>query len=288
MPEGPECTRTARQVDRAVRGKSLVNLNFISGRYTKNLPAGFANFYIALEDNHLPVKGVFNKGKFIWWEFGDLFPICYMYTTLGMSGNFKLQPSKHTRIAFYFDDDTAVYYNDQRNFGTIKFVFDDKNHQKKLDSIGPDMLNNPCTLSEFLRIARLKPRWTMVKWLMDQSQISGVGNIYKSESLFLAGIRPDKLIEECTDEELEKLYHAVCQILSASYSTGGATIRNYSDLYNNHGQYTRFASNPNEIVAARGGHVMVYNQTQDIYGNPVEKIKLNDGRTTFWSPAVQH
>jgi len=288
MPEGPECTRTARQVDRAVRGKSLVNLNFISGRYTKNLPAGFANFYIALEDNHLPVKGVFNKGKFIWWEFGDLFPICYMYTTLGMSGNFKLQPSKHTRIAFYFDDDTAVYYNDQRNFGTIKFVFDDKDHHKKLDSIGPDMLNNPCTLSEFLRIARLKPRWTMVKWLMDQSQISGVGNIYKSESLFLAGIRPDKLIEECTDEELEKLYHAVCQILSASYSTGGATIRNYSDLYNNHGQYTRFASNPNEIVAARGGHVMVYNQTQDIYGNPVERIKLNDGRTTFWSPAVQH
>jgi formamidopyrimidine-DNA glycosylase len=288
MPEGPECTRTARQVDRAVRGKSLVNLNFISGRYTKNLPTGFADFYIALEDNHLPVKGVFNKGKFIWWEFGDLFPICYMYTTLGMSGNFKLQPSKHTRIAFYFDDDTAVYYNDQRNFGTIKFVFDDKDHHKKLDSIGPDMLNNPCTLSEFLRIARLKPRWTMVKWLMDQSQISGVGNIYKSESLFLAGIRPDKLIEECTDEELEKLYHAVCQILSASYSTGGATIRNYSDLYNNHGQYTRFASNPNEIVAARGGHVMVYNQTQDIYGNPVEKIKLNDGRTTFWSPAVQH
>jgi formamidopyrimidine-DNA glycosylase len=288
MPEGPECTRTARQVDRAVRGKSLVNLNFISGRYTKNLPTGFANFYIALEDNHLPVKGVYNKGKFIWWEFGDLFPICYMYTTLGMSGNFKLQPSKHTRIAFYFDDDTAVYYNDQRNFGTIKFVFDDKDHIKKLDSIGPDMLNNPCTLSEFLRIARLKPRWTMVKWLMDQSQISGVGNIYKSESLFLAGIRPDKLIEECTDEELEKLYHAVCQILSASYSTGGATIRNYSDLYNNHGQYTRFASNPNEIVAARGGHVMVYNQTQDIYGNPVERIKLNDGRTTFWSPAVQH
>ena len=64
MPEGPECTRTARQVDRAVRGKSLVNINFISGRYVKSLPTGFANFYIALEEKHLPVKGVFNKGKF--------------------------------------------------------------------------------------------------------------------------------------------------------------------------------------------------------------------------------
>ena len=132
MPEGPECTRTARQVNRAVQGKELVNLNFISGRYTKKLPDKFADFYIALEEKHLPVKGVYNKGKFIWWEFGDLLPICYMYTTLGMTGNFKLQPSKHTRIAFYFDDDSAIYYNDQRNFGTIKFVFDDKDHQKKL------------------------------------------------------------------------------------------------------------------------------------------------------------
>lgn len=287
MPEGPECTRTCRQLDRATRGKSLVNINFISGRYVKNLPTGFANFYIALDEKHLPIKGVFNKGKFIWWEFGDLLPICYMYTTLGMTGNFKFQPSKHTRIAFYFDDDTAIYYNDQRNFGTTKFVFDTSEHEKKLRSIGPDMLNNPCTLSHYVDIARRKPTWTVVKWLMDQSQISGVGNIYKSESLFLAGIAPHRTMGSLDDEELEKLYYAVCKVLSASYESGGATIRNYSDLYNNHGKYTRFASNPTEIVEARGGHVMVYNQKEDIYGNPVERIKLNDGRTTFWSPAVQ-
>ena len=287
MPEGPECTRTARQVNRAVQGKSLVNINFVSGRYVKNLPTGFTDFYFALDEKHLPVKGVYNKGKFIWWEFGDLLPICYMYTTLGMTGNFKLQPSKHTRIAFYFDDDSAIYYNDQRNFGTIKFVFDDKDHQKKLDSIGPDMLNNPCPLSTFVDIANRKPGWTVVKWLMEQSQISGVGNIYKSESLFLAGIAPHRLMGSLDGEELEKLYHAICKVLTASYESGGATIRNYSDLYNNHGKYTRFPSNPSEMIEARQSHVMVYNQKEDIYGNPVERIKLNDGRTTFWSPKVQ-
>lgn len=288
MPEGPECTRTARQLDRAVRGKSLVNLNIISGRYTKQLPTGFADFYIALEERNLPVKGVYNKGKFIWWEFGDLLPICYMYTTLGMAGNFKLQPSKHTRIGFYFDDDSSVYFNDMRNFGTVKFVFQDKNHEAKLRSIGPDMLNNPPSLSEFIRISRKKPNWTVVKWLMDQSQISGVGNIYKSESLFLAGLDPRRTMDSFTDEELEKLYLAVCKVLSASYESGGATIRNYSDLHNNHGQYTRFPSNPAEMIAARESRVMVYNQKEDIYGNPVERLKLNDGRTTFWSPEVQH
>ena len=287
MPEGPECTRTARQLDRAVRGKSLVNLNIISGRYTKQLPTGFADFYIAIEERNLPVKGVYNKGKFIWWEFGDLLPICYMYTTLGMAGNFKLQPSKHTRIGFYFDDDSSVYFNDMRNFGTVKFVFQDKDHEAKLRSIGPDMLNSPPSFGEFLRISRKKPNWTVVKWLMDQSQISGVGNIYKSESLFLAGLDPRRTMDTFTDEELEKLYYAICQVLTASYDSGGATIRNYSDLHNNHGQYTRFPSNPAEMIAARQSRVMVYNQKEDIYGNPVERLKLNDGRTTFWSPEVQ-
>ena len=74
MPEGPECTRTCRQLDRASRGKSLVNLNFISGRYVKNLPTGFADFYIALEEQNLPIRGVFNKGKF-------MLCICYIFTS---------------------------------------------------------------------------------------------------------------------------------------------------------------------------------------------------------------
>ena len=158
MPEGPECTRTAKQVNRAVYNKKLVNINFVSGRYTKKLPIGFGNFYIALTEQSLPIKCVTNKGKFIYWEFGDLLPICWMYTTLGMTGNFKTKPSKHTRIAFYFDDDSSIYYNDQRNFGTIKFVFDEKDHQKKLNSIGPDMLNNPCTFETFCKIAMKKPK----------------------------------------------------------------------------------------------------------------------------------
>ena len=102
--------------------------------------------------------------------------------------------------------------------------------QAKLRSIGPDMLNNPCTLDEFNTRARSNPTYSVVKWLMDQKKISGVGNIYKSESLFLAGIAPHRTMGSLGGEELEKLYYAICKVLSASYETGGATIRNYSDL----------------------------------------------------------
>ena len=70
--------------------------------------------------------------------------------------------------------------------------------------------------------------------------------------------------------QLEDLYLSVCKVLRNAYDSGGATIRSYSDLYNNEGRYTRFASSPNEIKQARGGHVMVYNQKEDLFGNPVE------------------
>ena len=282
MPEGPECTRTAKQVNRYVRGLTMVNVNIVSGRYTKKLPDGFEEFVSFLP---CKVQSVNVKGKFIYWQLDNNASI---WTTLGMTGNFKLQPSKHTRVAYYFDDGSAVYYNDMRNFGTTKFCFTSATLTSKLNTIGPDMLNNPCTLTDFVKIAKRKPKWSIVKWLMDQGQISGVGNIYKSESLFLSGIAPHRKIETLTDEELEKLYNATCRILHTAYRDGGSTIRNYSDLYDNHGKYTAFPSNIEDIINARDSHrVMVYGQKQDIYGNPVQRIKLDDQRTTFWSPTVQ-
>ena len=283
MPEGPECTRTARQVNRYAQGLTMVNLNIVSGRYTKQVPVGFEKFL-----HKLPVKVLEVKihGKFIYWLLENKISI---WTTLGMTGNFKLRPSKHTRLAFYFDDGSSIYYNDQRNFGTIKFVFDDNTLHRKLTSLGPDMLNNPCTFDLFNHLATTKrTNWSVVKWLMEQSNISGVGNIYKSESLFLAGISPKRTMKSLNKKEREKLYNAICRILHSAYDAGGATIRNYSDLYDNHGKYTAFPSNINDILSAREGHrVMVYGQKEYIYCNPIERIKLDDQRTTFWSPQVQ-
>jgi len=280
MPEGPEVTRTARQLDDAVRSNFLSHINLVSGRYTKTLPEGYTTFldFIATPKQ---VKGVFNKGKFIWWDLGSAF----IYSTLGMSGHYKLIPDKHCRVAFYFADDAAVYYIDQRNFGTFKFVFSEKELKAKLDTIGPDMLNAPCSVETFITRARRKPSWTIVKWLMDQTQISGVGNIYKSESLFLAGIRPNKQISDITDVELQKLYNAVCTVLSNSYEHGGATIRNYSDLYDNHGLYTD--SDKLHLMHKWENRVMIYGRKRDIYGNLVMKSTFDDGRTTYWTPEVQ-
>lgn len=280
MPEGPEVTRTARQLDDAVRSNLLSHVRIVSGRYTKKLPEGYDTF-INMLSTPKQVRGVFNKGKFIWWDLGD----SYIFSTLGMSGHYKLIPDKHTRVAFYFEDDASVYYNDQRNFGTLKFIFSAKELQAKLQAIGPDMLNDPPTVDTFVSIASKKPKWSVVKWLMDQTQISGVGNIYKSESLFLAGIRPDRLMESLSIQELHKLYKAICTVLSSSYENGGATIRNYTDLYDNHGLYTDI--DKLNLMHKWENRVMIYGRNRDIYGNLVMKVTLDDGRTTYWTPEVQ-
>ena len=97
-------------------------------------------------------------------------------------------------MKWIFDDDTEIYYSDMRNFGTLKFYFgigSSKELNKKLSEIGPDMLNEPCDEKTWLKICEKRKNQSLVKFLMEQKNVSGVGNIYKSESLFLAGFYLD-------------------------------------------------------------------------------------------------
>ncbi len=285
MPEGPECTIVANQLHDFSVNKTLESIDTLTGRYTRNLPTGFLDFTSTLPKKILSVS---NKGKFIYMTTE---PKGVIFITLGMSGTFKTEINKYARVKFSFNDKSELFYSDMRNFGTLKFFTGDDVDialQKKLKEIGPDMLNDPCQWSDWLKICRRRNTNSMVKFLMNQKNISGVGNIYKSEALFLAGIDPRRTIESCSDEELNKLYTAVKEVLKSSYESGGSTIRNYSDLYNNHGKYTAFPSQPQEMLESRwDNRVMIYGRKQDIYGNDVVKLRLDDARTTYFSPSIQ-
>lgn len=292
MPEGPEVTRVTRQLNTVVGNTFLNDLYPVSGRYIKKAPEGYFNLLDDLGRGDFLIKGVFNKGKFIWWE---LEKDWFIFSTLGMSGNYKLEYNKHSRFQFIvtrvneFETETfSLYYCDARNFGTLKFVNGREHLYNKLNSLGPDMLNDPCDFTTFLEICRKYSNKSVVKFMMEQKHISGVGNIYKSESLFLARISPFKTMGELSDEDLKRLYKAIIKVLKTSLEQGGATIQSYSDLYASHGNYTRFPSHPQEMVSAReSSRVMVYGQKNDIYGNKVLKAQLDDKRTTYYSPDIQ-
>jgi formamidopyrimidine-DNA glycosylase len=286
VPEGPECTIVARQLNAAIKNKTIENIEIVSGRYLKKEPDGFSEYLDhTINEEPQTVLGVSNKGKFIYW----ITTSGVIFSTLGMTGTYKTQNNNYSRVRWDFTDGSSVHYSDMRNFGTLKFYSGPKaiSHlNKKLSEIGPDMLNEPCDELTWLKICEKTKNHSLVKFLMEQKYVSGVGNIYKAESLFLSAIAPHRKVGSCSQEELIRLYKSVKTVLKNSLESGGATIRNYSDLYNNQGSYVAFPSKPDDMMKARIG-VMVYSQKTDPYGNPVEKVHLDDGRTTHWSPAIQ-
>ena len=267
MPEGPEVRRYGIDLAAASSQKILESISVLSGRYAKKCIPGMSEL-----NSRLPVKvtGVGVHGKFLYWILKNDF---YIWNTLGMTGHWSAEKRKHSRVEFRFADDSCVYYNDQRNFGTLKFVRGRHSLLKKLESLGPDMLASDIHDRVFVERIRSKPKWTIVKALMNQSIVAGVGNYVKADSLWLARISPNRIVSTLTEDELSRLNSSIKSVLRESFRSGGATIRTYENFDGSLGEYS--------------SRFLVYNQKKDPDGNNVIREKTEDGRTTHWVPILQ-
>lgn len=170
MPEGPEVRRSTDILAKKLVGKNLANA-FLGkhGRYTLTPPDGFKEFLGEIAGRGTPkITAVDCKGKFMWWqlEFQRNHPgpdhdddYWYLWITYGMSGQWNDSESPYTAFGIYyghvFDGNNnfvqppGLYFNDIRHFGTLKFVNSVKAHNKKLASLGPDVLSDPPTWQVF-------------------------------------------------------------------------------------------------------------------------------------------
>ena len=205
MPEGPEVRTLVDQLQPAI-GRRLVDLNFVSGRYTRHgKPKGFeefrktmTNFRCQAESELLQVDIVKEwnaKGKFIYLVLDDGCAkvakdedyLRSIWITLGMSGRFVRDAfnesfddgNTHKQVRWYFEflederigSTRKVYYYDIRNFGTLRFSLSKRELVEKLDSLGPDILQDgECTEEIFLNIMdQQRPSMNISKFLMNQS-----------------------------------------------------------------------------------------------------------------------
>lgn len=265
-PEGPECRKFAEDLARRLSYRKLVSIEVMSGRYLKKPPSGLDGFM-----GRLPVDivGVGVHGKFIYWILKDELSI---WNTLGMTGNWSSEQKKHSRIKFNLDNGT-IYYNDARNFGTMKFVRGKFQLIEKLKSFGPDMLAEDVSDEQFISCIRKKPEWAISKSIMEQSVIAGVGNYIKADSLWLARISPHRLVKDLHDHELAVLNSSIKRVVRESFASGGATINSYETFSGDIGEYSQ--------------KFLVYNQKVDPDGNSVIKEMTADKRTTHWVPEIQ-
>ena len=268
MPEGPEVRIVTDSLASALAGRSINEIIYHYGRYTKHgPPEGHTEISTCLPQF---VSVVSCKGKFIYMVLQNGWTI---WNTLGMTGGWSKTKQKHSRAEFVLDDGTSVFFNDVRNFGTLKYVFGQDELNDKLKSIGPDMLAEDVDSSTFISKMRKKNSRTITENLMDQTLVSGVGNYLKSECLYFSRISPHRTCDTLSDTDLVCLNDTIKAVIRQSYKTGGATIYTFQNFEGEKGQYTsRFA---------------VYNQKKDPNGYEVKSFTSPEGRTTFWVPEVQ-
>jgi len=267
MPEGPECRQYAEALAKRVSGRTLTGIEVLGGRYHNKQPTGLDDISRVFP---ISIVGAGVHGKFIYIIMNDEWSV---WNTLGMTGSWSEDVREHSRVKLKLNDG-EIYFNDQRNFGTIKFVKGKFQLIQKLESLGPDMLVEDLPDDEFISHLRKNNTWQITTAVMNQSVISGVGNYIKAEALWLSRISPHRRVSELTDDRLSLLNANIKSIMRESLRSGGTTIKSYEKFDGELGDYSR--------------RFLVYNQKTDPDGNEVVREMTEDQRTTHWCPKIQY
>jgi len=280
VPEGPELKHSRDRLRQIVLNKYITRLLASpSGRYKTKMPEGLSKIS---KDLPLKVESIDTKGKFMWWTLCGATDTWYLWSTYGMSGQWSRTAGDHVGFIVEYNDcaqlvtqdQQKVFFNDQRRFGTIKFVNNPFEHKKKLASLGPDILGDPLVCSEiFTKRILLKPNRIISEALMDQSCVSGVGNYLRAEALYDCGIDPWRCVADITSEEYVKLYESTVRIAKESYESHGATIRTYRSVDGRTGE-SQF-------------YFKVYGQSTCPSGHETIRRQDSNGRTMHWCTSCQ-
>ncbi|MBI2039566.1 bifunctional DNA-formamidopyrimidine glycosylase/DNA-(apurinic or apyrimidinic site) lyase [Candidatus Microgenomates bacterium] len=185
-------------------------------------------------------------------------------------------PNAHTRIIFSFSDGSHLYFNDQRKFGWVKAV--DRGQvtvDSSLKNLGPEPLERGFTW-QILKQNLLRHKSMPVKVAtMDQTVVSGVGNIYSNEACFSAGLDPRVRVRDLNDEQFKKLYKGIIKSLKDGIKYGGSTRAHFVDAEGHKGYFLDYA-----YVYGRDKHPC------KICGTKIKKIQLG-GRGTYLCPNCQ-
>jgi formamidopyrimidine-DNA glycosylase len=176
------------------------------------------------------------RGKYLMLELGN--GSC-LVVHLGMSGRFYMLPEEeevqvpHVHFIVYLDNGTKLLYQDARRFGGIRFCNDTVS---LFAHMGVEPLAQQFTVAYLTKICN--NRQVAIKTLLlNQSLISGIGNIYADESLFTAGIRVQRPAGSLTAAEIKRLHRAIIKVLKKSIEERGTTFRDFRDGYNQSGNF---------------------------------------------------
>lgn len=234
MPELPEVETVRRTLNQLVIGKRIQDVTIHLPRIIRQPQVN--EFQKQLTGKS--INAIERRGKF-------LKLVCEPYVLIShlrMEGKYRLHHKdepleKHTHVIFHFTDGTELRYLDVRQFGTMDLLhYGTENDQPPLNKLGIEPMSEEFTAAWLQK--KLQKRKTKIKsLLLNQELLVGLGNIYVDESLFRAGIHPERRADSLTKDEIASLYIQIRQVLSQAIEAGGSSIRSY---LNGEGEMGRF------------------------------------------------
>ncbi len=199
---------------------------------------------------------------------------------LGMSGNLRVLPMatprlKHDHFDLVLTNGQTLRFNDPRRFGSAVFTTGDPLQHKLLQKLAPEPLEPAFTPAYLQSVSRGK-RVSIKQLLLNGQLVTGVGNIYASEALYRAGIRPKRAAGRIKPDEIKKLVNAVRAVLKMAIRAGGTTLRDYVNPEGNAGYFKQKL-----YVYERAGLPCRVCKT------PIRKLTQGQ-RSTYWCPTCQH
>ena len=228
MPELPEVEVVRRGLAQHVVGRRITDVTVLDPRSVRRHLAGPHDFVSRLTGR--TVVDARRRGKYLWLAVdsadgvgGDAV-LCH----LGMSGQFRLgdadtEAPRHLRIALDLDDGVRVFFADQRIFGGMAFSEDGAELPPEIEHIARDPLDPEFDAAAFT--ARLRKRQTGVKRaLLDQTLISGIGNIYADEALWRTPLHYARNTRHLRTREIDGLLGHVVEVMRQALDEGGTSF----------------------------------------------------------------
>ena len=249
MPELPEVETIRGDLEKEIVGKKILTVEILKNKIVKGNNKLFVAFLAG--KNFLKINRI---GKLLYLRISGR-EKKYLLIHLKMTGqlvykgkkmiagghptkNFMELPNKHTRVIFTFSDKAKLYFNDMRQFGYLELVDEERLAMIK-ERYGIEPLQKNFVFSDFVKI--FKKRSAPVKAvLLNQQLVSGIGNIYADEILFVSGVMPDRKALSLTDSELKKIFKAAEMIISKAIKERGTTFSDYRDARGQKGGYVKF------------------------------------------------
>jgi len=272
MPELPEVETIKETLKRQILGKTIASVETRYDKIIKHLSSD--EFASKLTGQSF--RNIRRKGKYLFFDLDDY----TLVTHLRMEGKFFLKPEsspieKHEHIIFHFTDKTTMRYDDMRKFGTMQLVgFGREIMADGVEKLGLEPFAEAFT-SAYLREKLHNSKTPIKSALLDQTVVSGLGNIYVDEVLFRSRIYPKRPAGNLSMREMDAIVCNSRTVLDKAIELGGSTIRSYVSSLGVTGRFQ------NELmVHTREG------EPCHICKTTIEKTKVG-GRGTYFCPHCQ-